>query len=343
MKNLARRRRSRAGRDRAPSTTPRPSSSRRPGRRPHRRLRARLRALPGAHRQGPVPARDAPRRRCSRTSTRRRRRAERAAGRPRVLGEVVRRAMAKDPEERFPSAGDLGRAARTASGARRSRRRDERSPPDASPATGCRRPAPARARGRDRPRAVRRPRGAISSGSRRATPRPRRASASSSCSSGEPGIGKTRLATELGPRACTRGRDRALRPLGPRVARALPAVHRRAPALRRPPRDAVLPARARARAAPSSARFVPALRRHAPDQRADRATTPRRAATGCSRASRGCWRSPPASARWCCCSTTCTGRTRRRRCCSATCCRTPRPCGCSWSARARPRSSRTSC
>jgi hypothetical protein len=35
---------------------------------------------------------------------------------PNELGDVVRRAMAKDPRERFPSAGDLGEAALVAAG-----------------------------------------------------------------------------------------------------------------------------------------------------------------------------------------------------------------------------------
>src|SRR5207248_2547323 len=35
---------------------------------------------------------------------------------PRELGDVVRRAMAKDPRERYPSAGDLGEAALVAAG-----------------------------------------------------------------------------------------------------------------------------------------------------------------------------------------------------------------------------------
>ena len=38
---------------------------------------------------------------------------------PRGLDDVVRRAMAKDPAERFPSAGDLGEAALVAAGGQR--------------------------------------------------------------------------------------------------------------------------------------------------------------------------------------------------------------------------------
>ena len=76
-----------------------------------------------------------------------------------ALGEVVRRAMAKDPANRFPSAGDLGRAALAAVDARVAKQ------PERSVATGdaarpatARDPAPARAGGRDRPGRVRRPR-----------------------------------------------------------------------------------------------------------------------------------------------------------------------------------------
>ena len=58
------------------------------------------------------------------------------------------------------------------------------------------------------------------------------------------------------------------------------------------------------------ARFVPGLRKHVPELQARRwRRSPRCAATGSSRASPGCSRSPPASARSSCCSTTCTGPT----------------------------------
>ena len=123
------------------------------------------------------------------------------------LGEVVRRAMAKDPADRFPSAGDLGRAALAAVDDRVAERQERSvATGDASRRPrGARDPAPARAGGRDRPRRVRRPRRRTSSSSSPATPPPRPASASSSCSSGEPGIGKTRLATELARRAHREG------------------------------------------------------------------------------------------------------------------------------------------
>ncbi len=65
---------------------------------------------------------------------------------------------------------------------------------------------------------------------------------------GEPGIGKSRLAIELAREAHARGRDGALRALGPRVARALPAVRHRRPARDGAPRERRAAGRAGARA-----------------------------------------------------------------------------------------------
>ena len=64
----------------------------------------------------PISAR-ATRRRCGRTSTTIRRSLhERAPDVPDSFDAVLARAMAKDPDDRFPSAGDLGRAAMAAAG-----------------------------------------------------------------------------------------------------------------------------------------------------------------------------------------------------------------------------------
>ena len=129
---------------------------RRAPRRPRRRLRAGLRALPRAHRRAALPARQrrgdavgAPQRRPAALPT-----ARRAC--PRASTRVVARAMAKDPDDRFPSAGDLGRAALAAAGrsprrrarARRrprrgrARRRQETvASPDRAPTTAVSAPA----------------------------------------------------------------------------------------------------------------------------------------------------------------------------------------------------------
>ena len=126
------------------------------------------------------------------------------------------------------------------------------------------------------------------------------------------------------PARAPRGRDRALRPQRPRVARPLPAVHRRAAALLRPPRGPAAAGgdHARAeRAGPLRPRAAPARRRPARLARRRRRDAPLPAVR---ERHADAAPSPPASGPWCCCSTTCTGPTRRRRCCSATCCRTPR-------------------
>ena len=249
------------------------------------------------------------------------------------LGEVVRRAMAKDPDDRYPSAGDLGRAAlaavqhRAAPDTERSVAAGEASPR----LDGATRPsAAARARDRDRPRAVRGPRRSARAagcalqhrGHRRAPVR----AADRRARDRQDAAGD-----RVRPARCE-GAGRALRPLGPRGARALPAVHHGARALRRAPRAPRPAARGRGRAERARAVHPRPAPPRAELRETARATTPRRAGSGCSRASTGCSRTPPASARSCCCSTTCTGPTRRPRCCSGTCCRTPRRCGCWWSA-----------
>ena len=147
--------------------------SARPHRRARRRLLARLRAARGARRDAPVPARHAARPRCSRTCrTRSPRPSERGA--PAGFDRVMARALAKEPEDRYPSAGDLGRAAlrgraRRAGDRVRAQRRGRlrgaraadqrprraaapRSPRRSSPTRRPRRPSPSRAR---RPRVTR--------------------------------------------------------------------------------------------------------------------------------------------------------------------------------------------
>ena len=82
-----------------------------PERRARRRLRARLRAVRRADRRAAVPARDRARRRCSPTCTTSRRGRRDTPGVPRGFDRVLARALAKAPEDRYPSAGDFGRAA----------------------------------------------------------------------------------------------------------------------------------------------------------------------------------------------------------------------------------------
>ena len=110
---------------RARSTTSRPEQIRgERDRRARGRLRARLPAVLRAHRRGPVQARGrrgapvgAPVRAAAE--------AERARpGLPEAFDAVIERALAKDPEERYPSAGDLGRAALAAAAGRRPAERE---------------------------------------------------------------------------------------------------------------------------------------------------------------------------------------------------------------------------
>ena len=87
---------------------------RRAGRRAHRRLRAGLRALPRAHRRAAVR----PRQRRGDAVGPPQRRAARAAGARARPSSATRcaRALAKDPADRFATAGELGRAVLAAVG-----------------------------------------------------------------------------------------------------------------------------------------------------------------------------------------------------------------------------------
>ncbi len=212
------------------------------------------------------------------------------------LGEVVRRAMAKEPGARYPSAGDLGRAVlaavedrgTAAAGAQRRHRRGRagRADDDAVPLP----PALATETGRG---AVRRPRRRARHARRRATPRPRPGQRQFVLLAGEPGIGKTRLATEFARRAHREGATvlygrsdaESLIPYQPFVtALAHYVAHREQLAC--PPASTL--------ELSEVARFVPGLRAHrarAAPRRSPR--TPTCAATGSSRASSACSRSPP--------------------------------------------------
>ena len=132
-------------------------------RRAHRRLRARLRALPGAHRQGPVPARDRrgedvrPPRRAAAVGAR-----ACCPDAAELLGDVVAARDGQGPgatASRRPATSAAPRSPRST--ARRPRPRAQRRHRRRRALDAARRadPAPARARGRDRARRVRRPRG----------------------------------------------------------------------------------------------------------------------------------------------------------------------------------------
>ena len=143
---------------------------------------------------------------------------------------------------------------------------------------------------------------------------------------GEPGVGKTRLAAEIG-RTAARGRGhgsgRALR-RGP--GRALSAVRRGAAPLRRSRAVADGPSGSlRRRAGPAGARAGRAGSRAC---RHRSGPTPRPSATGCSTPSPPGSPRPPPRNPCCSCSTTSSGRRSRRCCCCGTSCG-PAAAGCS--------------
>jgi hypothetical protein len=193
-----------------------------------------------------------------------------------TLGAVVRRAMAKDPADRFPSAGDLGRAARAAIDPRVTRE------PERSVATGDASP-------HDTPRTkpIPLPPGLtvetglgefVGRADQLAQLETRYAAAEAGQRQfvllvGEPGIGKTRLATELARRAHEEhatvlyGRSDAesLVPYQPFLAAIGHYVtHRERLNLPREP----------ALELAELARFVPALRKHVPEHRESLAEDP---------------------------------------------------------------------
>ena len=156
------------------------------------------------------------------------------------LGDVVRRAMAKAPEDRYPSAGDLGRAV-TAAVRDQDAGEAERSVAtgDASPERDAlaRDPAAGRARDRNRSRAVRRPRGAAREA--RGPLRRRRGRRAPV----RPAHGRARDRQDAARRRARAARARRwrhgpLRPQRPRVAGPVSPLHRRPAALRRAPRAA---------------------------------------------------------------------------------------------------------
>jgi tetratricopeptide (TPR) repeat protein len=193
-----------------------------------------------------------------------------------LLGEVVRRAMAKDPDARFPSAGDLGRAAQAAVNDRQSEGGER------SVATGAASPeAPPTLQPVPLPPAlsVETGHGPFAGRAELLRALDGRYSAAEggrrqfALLVGEPGIGKTRLATELARRAHRRGATvlygrsdpESLVPYQPFItALAHYATHRER--LRLPPELAL--------ELSELARFVPALRPHVPEHKVSLAEEP---------------------------------------------------------------------
>jgi hypothetical protein len=187
-----------------------------------------------------------------------------------LLGEVVRRAMAKDPRDRYPSAGDLGRSALAAALDRRTTT-DERSVAtgDASPDSVLQREPPVplppalsvetgqgKFVGREALLATLATRYASAEGGRRQFV----------LLAGEPGIGKTRLATEIARRAHREGATvlygrndpESLVPYQPFIAALDHFVAHR---------DHLQLPQELALELTELARFVPGLRRHVPELR----------------------------------------------------------------------------
>ena len=185
-----------------------------------------------------------------------------------LLGEVVRRAMAKDPRDRYPSAGDLGRSALAAAQDRRT------SAEERSVAAGAAAPDSIL---HQEPSAPLPPALAVETGSGRFVGREalldvlasRYADAQAGTRqfvllAGEPGIGKTRLATELARRAhhdgatvlYGRNDPESLVPYQPFIA-ALDHYVSHREHLRLPPELAL--------ELTEVARFVPGLRKYVPE------------------------------------------------------------------------------
>ena len=151
--------------------------------------------------------------------------------------------------------------------------------------------------------------------------------------SGEPGIGKTRLAAELARVAHDDGAivlyGRCDEELGVPYQPFVEALRPYVAASRRPTSSP----RTSARAAAISPASCPSSRPASRSAGTARTPTPRPSGTRCSRRSPSFLASIAATARrWSSCSTTCTGPTSRRCCCCATCSRAATPCACSSSA-----------
>ena len=100
----------------------RPSRSRASRRRAGGRVRARLPALPRAHRPAPYDRDTEVAKMYAHLHDPPPSAVETAPGTPAALDAVIARALAKEADERYPSAGDLGRAARGARSEARTRR-----------------------------------------------------------------------------------------------------------------------------------------------------------------------------------------------------------------------------
>ncbi len=222
---------------------------------------------------------------------------------PEALSEVVLRAMAKDPADRYQSASELRAALFTAEGHSQPPRPWQPdtliTPLDAVNAPTVRTTIPLPPAltsevgggdfiGRAEPLDALRARfAAAAEGTRQFV-----------VLAGEAGIGKTRLASELAREVHEDGATVLFGRSDYESLGALPAVHHRDPAPRRAPQPDQLPGRARAGRVRARALHPGAAAARA-GAGADRGRAGRATASGCSRRSRDCSRSSRATTRWC--------------------------------------------